>query len=88
MRDKTASFRTETGKLDRLDRLAQNIDRSRSWLINDALDRYLDYEEWVLQSVDAGMASLDAGKAVAHDDVMAEARALVLKAQQRKNNAE
>ena len=77
MADRTASFRTDSDKLARVDRLAEAMDRSRSWLINDALERYLDYEEWFRNAVADGIADFDDGLAVAHEDVMADARNLV-----------
>ena len=77
MTDRTASFRTDSDKLARVDRLAEAMDRSRSWLINDALERYLDYEEWFRNAVAEGIADLDKGQAVAHEDVIAEAQKLV-----------
>lgn len=79
MADRTASFRTDNEKLERLDRLAKAMDRSRSWLINDALERYMEYEEWFRTFVEEGIESLDKGKSIAHNDVMAEARRTVSK---------
>ena len=77
MTDRTASFRTDSDKLVRVDRLAKAMDRSRSWLINDALERYLDYEEWFRKAVADGMEDIENGRTVAHEDVIAEARKIV-----------
>ena len=84
MADRTASFRTDGNKLDRLDRLAKEMDRSRSWLINDALERYMEYEEWFRESVASGVASLQLGEAIAHKDVMDDARKLVAAAKKKR----
>ena len=76
MAHRTASFRTDSDKLARVDRLAKAMDRSRSWLINDALERYLDYEEWVGIAIADGIADFETGQVVAHEDVMTDARSL------------
>ncbi len=46
MATRTASIRLDREKLERLDRLAAALSRSRAWVINQSIDRYLDYEEW------------------------------------------
>lgn len=46
--------------------------RSRGWLINDAVDRYLSYEEWFMKAVEEGVEDVDAGRVVSHDEVKRE----------------
>jgi predicted transcriptional regulator len=74
---RTASIRVDEEKLDRLDKLAESIDRPRSWLINQAIDRYLDEEEQFLAAVEEGIAAADRGELVPHEQVMREARHLI-----------
>ncbi len=76
MKNITTSFRLDTEKLDRIDRLAKTLDRSRSWLINDALERYLAHEEWFRGQVEDGIASARDG-GIPHHQVMREARAAI-----------
>ena len=71
---KTASIRVGDDVLARLDRLAKSMDRSRSWVISQAIERYLDHEEWFLDQVDHGIAQADRGELMAHDAVMREVR--------------
>ncbi len=36
------SFRTDADNRDRIDRIAEAMNRNRSWIINEALNRYID----------------------------------------------
>ncbi len=55
-----------------IDRIADVMDRSRTWIVTSALERYLqDEREW-LAEVQAGLEDLDRGERVAHEDVMKE----------------
>ena len=83
MKNVTTSFRLDAEKLDRIDRLAESLDRSRSWLINDALERYLAHEEWFRGQVEEGLASAQDG-GIPHDEVMREARATIERAAKRR----
>jgi len=65
----TFSVRVDTGSKKRLERLAKNTGRSRSFLAAEAIDAYLDLHEWQVSGIRRAMASLDAGKGVAHSDV-------------------
>ena len=74
MTTKTASIRVGDDVLARLDRLAKSMDRSRSWVIGQAIERYLDHEEWFLDQVEQGIAQADRGELIAHDTVMRDVR--------------
>lgn len=52
---KTASIRMDDSKLKRLDAMAKVMNRSRTWLINQAVDKYLNYEEWFIKEVQDGL---------------------------------
>jgi hypothetical protein len=41
MKRETSSFRLTTGKKKKLDAIAANTDRDRSYLLNEAIDAYL-----------------------------------------------
>ncbi len=45
------TFRTEDSKRDELDLLTKNMDRDRSYMINEALDQYLDLHHWQLEQI-------------------------------------
>ena len=67
MAGKVASVRMEEKKLERIDELAKATNRSRGWLINQAVDRYLEYEEWYLKAIEAGMEDVKAGRTISHE---------------------
>jgi predicted transcriptional regulator len=68
------SLRMDDEKIDRIDRLASELGRSRAWVLNQATDRFLEYEEWFVQQVRDGIADADAGNTIPHNQVMAEMR--------------
>ena len=49
--EKTTTVRMEGRTLKRVDGLAHAMSRSRAWVINQAVERYLDYEEWFVGEV-------------------------------------
>ncbi len=61
-----------TSELDaELDRLAKTLGRSKSWLINEALQSYVASEQQFLAAVDEGKLALRDGKTVDHAIVVA-----------------
>lgn len=80
MAKRTSSIRIEEATLGRLDRLADALDRSRTWLVNKAIERYLDQEEMFVRAVEEGMDAADRGETVPHAEVMARLRAKIDKA--------
>ena len=63
------SFRLAPEKLRKLEELATATDRPRSWHIEQALDAYIDLQAWQLEHIEKGMASLEAGRVVPHEEV-------------------
>ena len=66
------SIRLTEDMVEKLNHLAAAIDRPRSWLIEQAIARYVDEEAWQVAAISEAVASYRAGtmKLVAHDDVM------------------
>ena len=67
---------TVTARLDeethgRLDNLAKATDRSRSWLVADAVRRYVEEESWQVAAVEEGVRQADAGNFAAEDEIKA-----------------
>ena len=79
MTARTASIRVERDTLERLDRLARSMDRSRSWIVNRAIEQYLEYEDWFVAEVGQGIAAADRGGLIPHAEVVAEARRRITK---------
>ena len=67
---KTTTVRIDEGTLERVDGLAKVLSRSRSWVINQAIDRFLEYEEWFAQEVQSGLAEVERGEFATHEEVV------------------
>jgi len=71
---KATTVRIHDNVLDRIDGLAKTLSRSRSWVINQAIDRFLAYEEWFVQEVKDGLVEVDRGELAPPEDVVARFR--------------
>jgi predicted transcriptional regulator len=71
---KTTTVRIDDDMLGRVDGLAKALSRSRSWVINQAIDRFLDYEEWFAKEVKDGLEEVERGEIATHDEVVASFR--------------
>lgn len=58
-----------TGLSNLLDPLAKSVDRSRTWVINQAVEHFLSYEEWFVREVESGIKEAEAGSLATHDVV-------------------
>jgi predicted transcriptional regulator len=47
---------------DRLDAIAEAIDRPRSWVVNCALEAFVEAETWQIEEIKRGLAEADAGE--------------------------
>jgi len=71
---KATTVRIDDDMLGRIDCLANALSRSRSWMINQAIERFLDYEEWFVQEVKDGLKEIERGKIATDDEVTARFR--------------
>lgn len=71
------TIRAETEIVHKLDDLAGSLDRSRNYLVNQAIKEYLETHAWQVEKITQGMAAADRGELVAHDDVMREMEDLI-----------
>jgi predicted transcriptional regulator len=58
------AFRVSPQKYALLEKLAAAYDRPKSWILDRALDAYLDHEAAFVAAVEAGMQDADAGNVV------------------------
>ena len=63
------SFRVSGEKATVLERLAKSTDRSKSWLLERALDDYLESQAWQVAAIEEGRADIDAGRVISHEDM-------------------
>jgi RHH-type transcriptional regulator, rel operon repressor / antitoxin RelB len=65
----TFTVRVEPEVKKRLEKLAKSTGRTRSFLAAQALNEYLDINEWQLAGIKRAVASLDRGEGVSHKEV-------------------
>ncbi len=69
MVSKATSVRLDSETLSRLDVIAKATDRSRAWLMSQAIRRYVEEELWVVQAVEEGIKDADEGRTVSDKKV-------------------
>ena len=67
----TVTTRIDEETQSRLDQLAKATDRSRSWLVADAIRRYVEEEGWQVAAIEEGVRQADAGDFATEDEVKA-----------------
>jgi predicted transcriptional regulator len=59
---KAATVRIEDDVLGRIDDLAKELNRSRNWIINQALTRFIEYDHWFVREVKNGLKEVERGE--------------------------
>jgi len=73
----TITVRIPVGLREKLDRLAAITRRSRSFHAAEALEHYIDEELDIVEGILRGIADVEAGRTVPHEQVIAELREIV-----------
>lgn len=68
----TLTVRMQASTKAKLDALAGHTRRSKSFLANEAIERYLDRELDIVAGIHRGLADMEAGRVVSHAQAMAE----------------
>ena len=68
--EKTISFRADAAEIDVLDALAAAQDRSRSYLINEAIRNYIELHAYQDALVRQGVAEMRQRRVVTHEEVV------------------
>jgi predicted transcriptional regulator len=71
MKSTTFTVRVDTVVKKRLERLAKSTGRTRSFLAAEAINEYLELNEWQVAGIKRAIASLDRGEGIAHDRIKA-----------------
>ena len=79
------TVRAESNIVHQLDYIAGSLDRSRNYLVNQAIQEYLETHAWQVEKITQGIEAADRGELVEHDQVMQEMEALI--EQKAKNKA-
>ena len=69
MEKQTISFRLDSDKVDALDVLAKALDRDRTYILNAAVEAYLDVQQWQLEHIKASIKQADAGQLIEHREI-------------------
>jgi RHH-type transcriptional regulator, rel operon repressor / antitoxin RelB len=69
MRSTILSVRVDQKAKKRLEELAKRTGHSRSYLAAEAINEYLDGNEWQIAAIKQAIASLDGGASVSHERV-------------------
>lgn len=56
------SVRTDSNKVKQLDKLAKQMDRSRNYLVNQAIDQLLELHAWQIERTKEGITAADEGR--------------------------
>jgi predicted transcriptional regulator len=80
----TMTIRVSREVKEKLERLAHNTRRSRSYLAAEAVSAYVERELEIIDGLQRGLADVKAGRVVSHQEAMAELYAVIDAAQGRK----
>ena len=58
---KTISFRMRAEAVETLDALAETMDRDRTHLLNEAVERYLELNEYHIKLIEKGLRAAERG---------------------------
>ena len=53
----------------KLARLATERGRDAQALVQEAIEKFVDYDEWFLREVEIGLAAADRGELIDHEDI-------------------
>ena len=61
----------------KLDRIASQQGRDTESLVQEAVERLADYDEWFIGQVEKGLAQIDRGEVLEHEEVAARIEKLI-----------
>lgn len=73
----TMTIRVSEDTREKLDRLAVGMRRSRSFLAAEALSAYVERELQIIEGIQLGLADVEAGRTVSHDEAMDQLDAMI-----------
>lgn len=65
----TQPITIRTAKVADIDKLAAAMDRSRNYVINQAIEQYLEANAWQIERIKEGVAAARDGRTLPADDV-------------------
>ena len=73
----TMTIRLDPQLKAKLGKLAEGTRRSRSFLAAEAVETYVDRELAIIEGIERGLADVEAGRTVSHEDAMASLRQVI-----------
>jgi len=73
----TMTIRVSPEVKAKLGRIAADTQRSKSFLAGEAVAAYVDRQLNIIEGIKTGLADMEAGRLVAHDEAMAEIYAAI-----------
>jgi len=73
----TMTIRLDPEVKEKLGRIARDTRRSRSFLAAEAVAAFVDRELQIIEGIQRGLADMEAGRVVPHEQVVAEGRAII-----------
>jgi predicted transcriptional regulator len=64
------TIRTDNKQVEKLDELAKLSDRSRNYLVNEAIGQYLDLHAWQLEQVKSGIRAAEDGRFASDEEMV------------------
>jgi predicted transcriptional regulator len=69
MSKRSITFMVDSEKIGQLDALASTKERDRSFVLNEAIDQYLDLNDYHTRLIEQGIADFEAGRVSSHEEV-------------------
>ena len=79
----TMTIRLSAELKDKLDRMAADTRRSKSFLAAEAIETFVDRDLRIMEMIKEGQADVAAGNVIPHDEVVAEMREIIADARAR-----
>ncbi|WP_353641594.1 CopG family transcriptional regulator [Mesorhizobium sp. WSM2239] len=76
----TMTIRIDETLKEKLEQLAHDTRRSKSFLAAEAVSAYVEREFEIIEGIKRGLADVEAGRVVPHAEAMAEARQIIANA--------
>lgn len=77
MASSTLTIRVDAATREKLERLASDTRRSKSFLAGEAVSAYVQRELDIIEGIKRGLLDAEAGRVVAHEEAMAEVYAVI-----------
>ena len=68
---------------NRIEKIAAQQGRERDSVAQEALERLLDYDEWFVREVEKGLAQVQSGEVIEHEEIAARMENLIARKQRR-----